>query len=296
MSSKFVLLLLSLALIIPGGASVLWAQDSRWDISSYAVTGSDLQVAMIGELRPLQEEIGRINALEVLEYLETKAKEQNTTVVSILTQKPINVVRMPDGNLYIIDGHHRAYAIWSLGASTQTQLKVKYDLSNMDFARAAEYLHHNALVYFSRETREKIEAGKLTPGQALKLFAPDVGQTRNSDWRSFIGAYIFKKKIDSLNLKPFAEFLMIDRLTDILHGKLPNLDKSNYYVPEVIERLTKLLDQHIEDLLQQVKVNPDPVAKVQVVLDKTRSEKKKSEGTKPSKEGVVGGVRCEVLF
>lgn len=101
MKSKLSLLLISLLLSISS-----FAESPLCTMRS--AVGAKCRV-LIEKLAPTQIAVGLTEALERRKEFQRLSKEQ---LEKLLAKEPLPVVVAPSGRFYILDGHHRVFALW----------------------------------------------------------------------------------------------------------------------------------------------------------------------------------------
>jgi hypothetical protein len=83
------------------------------------------------DLKPTQMAIGMLEVSKKVKQYEKLSKKE---LKNELKKEPIEVVKAPNGWLYIIDGHHTAMALWLLGQKkTYVEVKKDYSKHNMSY-------------------------------------------------------------------------------------------------------------------------------------------------------------------
>lgn len=193
----------------------------------------------VSDIHPLQMEAGKRDAIEMMnrlrqEAMGTRAGPGGVRLLNpqpfeeylrdFLISKPFPAVIMPDGLIYITDGHHRAMALGLAeesgfirrnSAPPHLRIERNYLAEGISFEDAAADLHRQNKVYFVKAVRDRIAQGELTPGQAIQSHLPkSVEALRDNPLRSFMGKLFNELGFESDHFVNFIEFYTIDKLIE----------------------------------------------------------------------------------
>ncbi len=166
---------------------------SIWEEDPTLFEADEIFKTRVELLQPTQFYIGQ---LEIEKKVAEISKLSNEERLSTLREDPIKVVIGPDGEIFTIDNHHLALAIWSSGHS-KVYAKIVANHSEMGITDFWQWMKSQKLVYLYDYKLDKVRSWKELPYS--------LDQMQDDPWRS-LAWFVRKKGGYKKTLIPFAEF------------------------------------------------------------------------------------------
>ncbi len=168
---------------------------------------------LVSELKPLQMEVGDDAVMYMLRnYLETHE----------LNLRPFPAVVLPNGEIRISDGHHRARMFYWLEKKgyvpvgiLKPNIKIvrNYQEEGMTLVEALKDLYSTGGLYLTKPYRELLDRGEVDWEDFFTGTMPhSIAELNDNPKRSLMGAVLHELKINSLEYTNFIEFYLAERL------------------------------------------------------------------------------------
>lgn len=213
--------LLVLALVAPWAVAEPAALECAVSLHEIGVAvTATVRRLRTSEVRPLQMEVGD-EAVELM-LLSVVKNGEPRAIQKFLDTKPLPAVVLPNREVRILDGHHRARLMAmaeTTGYAGRDELTVAVEIKR-DFAkegytmeRALRELDGTRNLYVTREVRRSVQRGEITWEATLIRHLPaSVYELKDNARRSLMGAALREMKIDSTHYANFVEFFLAEEL------------------------------------------------------------------------------------
>lgn len=182
----------------------------------------------VEQIHPSQGEVDGASIQKMGEQFETEAQTLSIPLTEhlqkALDKKPLPAVIMPDGGIWIADGHHRATLVarWEKQGRFMkgevdpvVQIKKNYKELGYSLEQALIELYKENSLFFPKELREKITLGKITLTEAVKSFVPSqLYDLRNNPKRGAVGVALHHMRFEGDDFANFSQFYVVEWLEE----------------------------------------------------------------------------------